>query len=230
MKFELTTNLVPFLNVGMYNTVLDMDEVFDYEIQATPEEDGEFELPTIEQYNKYILEQTKPYLAKFVEELKKFPFLSIVGGESVSIHSPKYYNYGTDELYFDIETSEDFDTILKNFLAYLEEKSETESFESFLKERYKSYDGFVSFMPQSISELLENDDSDRGMATILTYLMETQNLLPDNFQADFENDVYENRDDAFSTTETVSNSKLITTFGKFLTEKVKIKKSKKKNE
>ena len=64
-----------------------------------------------------------------------------------TIHSPKYYNYETDEIY----ATATFES--KELFMYLIENEE--KFEEYCKNNFSSYDGFISFLPNNSNEFVE---------------------------------------------------------------------------
>ena len=64
-----------------------------------------------------------------------------------TIHSPKYYNYETDEIY----ATASFES--KELFMYLIENEE--KFEEYCKNNFSSYDGFISFLPNNSNEFVE---------------------------------------------------------------------------
>lgn len=80
-------------------------------------------------------------MCDFVEEELR-PFVSEITFERIA--SPKYYNYENDAIYIDVEF--DVETVENYLIANGNEFSE------YLKERYTSHDGFVSFFSNSCKE------------------------------------------------------------------------------
>lgn len=204
MKLELTNSLIPFINIGMYDSLISPEYFLiddDYDVD-------------MDEYKEFIKETSKKYFNKFIEDLKKYPFLSVVTGDVIKIQSPREYNYETDELYFDINTSKDIQSIYKDFEDYLYESGKYESFVNFLKEKYKSYQGFVSMMPQNIGQIEEMmvEDPEKIFAAIVVFLMSTDGF--GDYQEDFVNDVHENGGYLFFT-----NESKILSFKEFLNEK-----------
>ena len=84
-----------------------------------------------------------------------------------SVDSPKYYNFETDRLVLSI----DFNlTLLKKYI-----KDNKEDFKVFLKEKYTSYDGYISFIPNHYSDFMEqynrNEDKNLLINVMLEYFM-----------------------------------------------------------
>lgn len=64
--------------------------------------------------------------------------------------SPRYYNYSTDRLEVDMNFDAD---ALKEWV--LSDECRREGFDSYLHERYTSYDGFISFVENDIDSFFE---------------------------------------------------------------------------
>jgi hypothetical protein len=166
MKIELGTQLIEFIDVGMYDSILSPEYVLDKEQEYGEEYWDKFD---IEKYTSFIFDSAKEVFENFYLPALKELDLKIISGTVVKIHSPKQYNYGSDELYFDLELE---GTLKESFDKYYESVDQGE-FDAFLQENNKSYDGFVSFMPQSLEELEEiiksGKDDERALAAILNY-------------------------------------------------------------
>lgn len=91
--------------------------------------------------------------------------------------SPKYYNFETDRIFVDIEESE-----IKRLYG-LVDKTELEQL---IKERFTSYDGFISHYPNSLEKWpeLENWDHNHIGTLIGAYILQHENYS-ENFEADY---------------------------------------------
>lgn len=72
----------------------------------------------------------------------------------LEIDSPRFYNYRTDRLVLSV----DVDVELLKGYAY---SSHPIEFESYLKENFTSYDGFISFVPNNLSDFLEWEETNQ---------------------------------------------------------------------
>lgn len=88
------------------------------------------------------------------------------------IWSPKYYNFENDELYAEFEFTDDWKTYVRSFI---EENKNWLS--DIIEEKWKSRDGFISFMSTDINDWthnildVEEDDIDgRYLGEMLTYM------------------------------------------------------------
>ena len=64
--------------------------------------------------------------------------------EYQGVYSPKYYNYTTDKIYYKIKTNEKTMQELKKYILNLQ------GAEQYIFKRFKSYDGFISFLSNDI--------------------------------------------------------------------------------
>ena len=65
--------------------------------------------------------------------------------EYQGVYSPKYYNYTTDKIYYKIKTNEKTMQELKKYILNLQ------GAEQYIFKRFKSYDGFISFLSNDIN-------------------------------------------------------------------------------
>lgn len=80
--------------------------------------------------------------------LEREPFCTDVEYDGMT--SPRYYNYSTDKL--DIKMQLDLDA-LKEWVLSDEERRD--GFDKYLREKYTSYDGFMSFVENDIDDYFE---------------------------------------------------------------------------
>lgn len=83
----------------------------------------------------------------------------ITNMDYVSIHSPKFYNYETDKVLIDVDY---------NFIKLVKYCKHTnrEKFNQYLKDKYTSYDGYISFVENSVEGFFSKDwfNSHKNMA------------------------------------------------------------------
>ena len=126
-------------------------------------EDESF-LMTEEQFDEIDWSKTnenvsKFYLNYFKDELSDFfKSIGVLSLEFIKADSPKYYNYSTDKLVCNIQ-------IDKNVFIHELRKHKFDNWEQFLKDNFTSYDGFISFYPNTtiewdnlINEKIEDDN------------------------------------------------------------------------
>jgi len=155
-NIELSTNLLKIAEVGMYNTRLDPDSLLNIEENELSDEEYEkyqnnFNL---DKYKKWIMSSIKDYVMielDLLDTLKSInPHIKDVTFEK--IWSPKEYNYGNDELDFDLVVENGFDKYI------LDDIVEMDYYDS----PHKSQPGFSSFMPQNIEDLKAGIENDAG--------------------------------------------------------------------
>ena len=87
----------------------------------------------------------------WVEAMKDNLFDNPIGlriGKYTSLYSPKYYNFSTDKISFEVEVN------LNELKKYCWVTCEKE-FNDYLFKNWSSYDGFISFIPNNLSEYKE---------------------------------------------------------------------------
>ena len=110
-------------------------------------------------WNKTNENISKFYLDYFKDELSDFfKSIGVLSLEFIKVDSPKYHNYSTDKLVCDIK-------IDKNVFVHELRKYKFDNWEQFLKNNFTSYDGFISFYPNTtiewdelINEKIEDDN------------------------------------------------------------------------
>jgi len=162
---------------GFYGTIFEVDESEEiYNINEerkenclSPLEFDDFEFD-YEKYNqevsKYLAEQIGKYLVKncFVSECN-----------FESLYSPKQYNFSNDIINVDYKISEENH---KNILTYLNDN--LDAFKEYLKNRYTSCDGFISFHSNNVSDWLKSIELDdfyddtHKLSDILNFICENE--------------------------------------------------------
>ena len=156
ISHELHTDLLPILNMYQYQ-IADGVEISREELDEVMEEKA---MPIITETIKGILPTAEVKAGKF--------------------YNPPYYRFGSgnnDQLDF---------TVTVPAADYEQLKAETtskEDFEDFLKETYKSYDGFISYMPNTMKEFNEAEDWKQFVAVLSYY------ITPFEHQEEFTADV-----------------------------------------
>lgn len=176
MKIELTTNLLPLLDVGMYYSFLSPDELFsnDYEnMKSENKEETDFDMS---KYKADVCKIANEIIQEyFSEKLKKYGIDNI---ECSSIGSPKYYNFQNDWGNLDMEVNNRFFDMMESWLRgkclISGWKNETDRW---LNKTYGSCPGFISFMPTTVQELLELDDIERCVAAYLSLVLWDEKLF-----------------------------------------------------
>ncbi|MCD8252735.1 MAG: hypothetical protein LUD40_12420 [Phocaeicola dorei] len=195
MKIEITTQLLPILDVGMYESALSPANMFSSEMEhlaSENEEETDFDFGKYQ--NDVCKEADKVIQEYFVEPLQKF---GVLGIRCISISSPKFYNYTTDCGNLDLEVSNEFFGMMKGWLkGNCQVAGWEEETNKWLKENYGSCSGFISFMPTTVKELIECNDIKRCVSVYLILVLLQEELLffeDDNLksslQDNFENNI-----------------------------------------
>lgn len=102
------------------------------------------------------------------------------------IQSPKYYNYGKDEIYAlaTFDTDELLNYLIKN----------GDKFEEYCKNNFSSYDGFISFLPNNAYEFVEKmktaDASDKSSFVLGAISFVLENNYGEEYPDDLNNETY----------------------------------------
>ena len=112
-------------------------------------------------YNAIHNEYAKEFCEQLIES-SEFKALSestgITWTKYDSLYSPKYYNFSTDSIKCWVRVNK---IKLSQFL-----KLEKESFSEYIKEHNTSYDGYMSYLPNTLSEYVEAIERDLTPAII----------------------------------------------------------------
>lgn len=154
MKYELL--LVPF--TGFYETkwggLLDSadegerEHLFnEYDIS----DDLLDSLSTTYEWNRQAEQEISNLYAQYYLDMMEDALgIKTKGEYIIKLDSPKYYNYRNDQLYVQVEFEMEHDELVKKLIEcarpYWKELSKI------IKENHTSYDGFISFMSNSIEE------------------------------------------------------------------------------
>lgn len=177
--FELSTNLFPIVNVGMYtNDVCDsellintslIDEDFNeglisYDVETfwSNFDNDKFKAVILKRATDFINDKVKPNLINLG--------LGITDIKVIDIHSPKFYNWSTDSLNFDLITDDNFTDNIIDVINNLE-PNELNDLSKFLKNNFTSCDGFISFTDNNVDDLIESikDNEEREIGAFLTW-------------------------------------------------------------
>lgn len=190
MKLELSSELFSFIgewNICTYWGNFEFDNLFSnaaYELNSDLADKNK-DLDNIEfdyDYEKFEkdLDQGLKYVFEgivFEECFKPFGISKLTYD---SLNKPKYYNYRGDHVYFTVEFE---DSLISKFIKDIEELIDSSELENYLKQ-YESCDGFISFTPSTIPELisaLAGDDIVRGFSIYLDYLIIKDIQYPDQY-------------------------------------------------
>ena len=175
-QFHLNSNLFPCVCVAMYESPLSPGK-FEEDMNEREQEYGyEFNYVTLDwqDWTKELTKVANEYIQEnIIDVLRNYGVLKI---EATGIYSPKYYNYGTDELNMDITMAAGWRDIMAEKVAAWQGDKEIEFY---IKKHYRSCSGYVNFMPESLQEILTEDDEDRQLAAYLTLALVAECALDD---------------------------------------------------
>lgn len=119
-----------------------------------------------EPFKQLLVEKAKDAIVYALDDLD-IPYTKIIMG---GFHSPREYNFTTDWIEFELEMPDDYvETIKANV------RNDEESFFRFAKERFGSYDGFISFYPYEKEEFYESEDTSFVVSMWIMYRMNKEN-------------------------------------------------------
>jgi len=176
----LNTDILPIVNVGMYESLLSPSNIFDSEFQSEEiiaslskdeidycKEASSYRFD-IDAYKKLVAKYAMEFVSDFFQKINDIVIVTLC--ENAQICSPKEYNHKSDTLDFSIEIDESEVQKIKDATK------DNQSFYTWLKNTYQSYPGFISFMPNSkdsFNEDIEGSDMERGLAAYFTFLLRT---------------------------------------------------------
>lgn len=137
---EMNSNLIPYINVSIYGN----EDLYDF-------------IYTNEQLDKVIIDTYEPLMREALKEV--LPSADI---KCTSVYHPKYYNYSNDEVNFDLTFNVDEFNALEQKVIY-----DNPDIDNILHEKFKSYDGFHSFMADNLEDYEQQEDF-RKIATVFT--------------------------------------------------------------
>jgi len=219
MTIKLNTSICCIINVGMYESIISPQNVFEedenkvkFSDALTEEEKEYFDEKHFGDWNskaykdlvsKYAME----IIARYFESISNT--IKIVLRNKGEIISPKYYNYRSDILDFEVEVEQvEISKILSNVLKD----------EMFFKwaERYRSFPGFISWMPYSKEEYIEaiqGKDVERALGMYLTYLYDAQNNFKEH-EFGHTYDLYDSISSSHGITEFINNERAVEIYNK----------------
>ncbi len=173
-KYDLNSNIFPCICVAMYETILDPAYVKERENEGL--DDFYYITFNRDDYKKEMLLQAQEYINdRIISCLKNYGLESI---ETSDIDSPKYYNYRNDELDMVVSMQAGWKNIM---LANIEKWRDSEKINKFISKEWKSYDGYINFMPESLDELINETDQEKQLAAYLTLSLLAENNLKDRY-------------------------------------------------
>lgn len=134
-----------------------------------------------EPFKQLLVDKAKDAIVYALDDLG-IPYTKIIMG---GFHSPREYNFTTDWIEFELEMSDDYvETIKANV------RNDEELFFRFAKERFGSYDGFISFYPYKKEEFYESEDTSFIVSMWIMYRMNEENDI-EAYQQAYIDDVNE---------------------------------------
>lgn len=159
--YNMASGLFPCVCVAMYETLLS-PQVFEENLN---DGEDEFCYDTVDwdDWKKALTEAAQDYLDDtIIDILRDYGLLNI---EACSIWSPQYYNYHQDELIMDVTMQKDWQKIMTEKVT---EWQDCEAVKKYISKNWRSCSGYVNFMPETLSEVLAEDDEERQLAAFLT--------------------------------------------------------------
>lgn len=193
--YNMTSNLFPCICVAMYDTVLSPN----YFLESKNESEDQYMYDTLswDDWKTELLKVSQSYInSNVIESLKNYGLLNI---EACSIWSPKYYNYHNDELVMDVTMKADWQDTMKEKIESWRDRYDVKEY---ISENWRSYSGYVNFMPESLDEILTEDDEDRQLAAYLTLAMLVEGKL--RHHSDILEELHYSMDEKFSDYESVN--------------------------
>lgn len=169
MRALLNTNLFPILNVGMYNSEISPDTIFDSGIFEQNREEGYIHYDEEYYWDNFDYDKYKKEIVRIASEtlsdviLENGIEIKIKVGE---LYSPKEYNFATDNV--DLIVTFNKNKVLKFA------KDNEEVFNGYLHKKYSSYDGFWSLTANNYEDWYIDfkDNEERAIAAILCFIFD----------------------------------------------------------
>lgn len=177
MKATINTNLFSIIRVGMYGSQIDPEHMFDNWQIDEDKSNGDINYDSgyfWEHFNNqaYVnaVESTAHQFLNGTHEANGIE----VTIKCKEIYSPKYYNFSTDEMVFDVTFNK------RKVKQYA--KDYRDEFNQFLKDNYSSYDGFCSMTSNNYNEWLYDFNSNevRAIGAVLSFIFR-DDMLEDDF-------------------------------------------------
>lgn len=173
--FNIDSNLFPLVCVQMYETQLSPMAYEDYMRELDKgEPDGDFTYYTVDysDWKKELVTVATNYIKEnFLKVLKKYGVEDIKG---TGIWSPREYNFTGDALDMEITMQDGWEAIMERSLQTFSEISDCRRY---VCENWHSRSGFISFMPQTVEDVLTESDEERRLAAYLTLALVYEDVL-----------------------------------------------------
>lgn len=173
---------------GFYGTSFDSDVTESNEISSYNQDNNtnldwdDFEFD----YDDYRERVAKEFVKQCETELKRLGIIETIVFEKID--SPRAYNYSNDSIYCSISVN---DENTENLKKYIHENAE--KFAKFVEKNCSSYDGFISFLPNSFAEWdKETNDftefEQNYFVLVLEFVLFNENLKSEIFCNTLENE------------------------------------------
>lgn len=160
---------------GFYNTIYEWDDDFLYQYLSEDYEDIDNCSKDYWEFmdnRMYMSEVSKEYVYQLNWELKRYKILKEIHFEYECVVSPREYNFTTDSINCQLTFKKGRRT-QKKILSYL--RSHWSEFDDWCHEKYSSYDGFISFLPNNAKDFMKKLKSgerhDQLWTEIVTFLI-----------------------------------------------------------
>ena len=165
MKIELNTSICPIIIPDTYGTD------FCYEIDDEMWDD----------FKQLMVDKAKEAIEYALDDLG-IPYEPLEMG---GFHSPREYNFYTDWIDFTINVPDDYVKTVKENV-----KQDEISFFRFAKQKFGSYDGFISFYPYHRDDFYESEKNEYIISMWIMYQMDRENDI-EYYQQKYLYDVWE---------------------------------------
>lgn len=165
MKVELNTDICPIVIPDTYGTE------FCHMVENDMWDD----------FKKLMIDKAEEAITYALNDLG-IPYRELKMGK---FRSPRFYNYSTDWIEFELEMPDDYvETIKANV------RNDEDNFFRFAKEKFGSYDGFCSFYPYEKEEFYESEKTEYIISMWIMYRMNEENDII-AYQREYLDDVEE---------------------------------------
>lgn len=181
--YDLNSSVLNIIDVGLYHTPLSPENfLYDFDFndgvdESEDEQEKSYDEAvdnfSMEKYKEMLITNAKQYIKDIVLPELQSKTDSIISIEVTGFYSPRSYNYGSDELEFDVTVNK------RKLIEEVYTMSDSSKFEEYLKDEYSSHAGFTSFMPNSLEDFdneiirSENNDSWRPITQYYNYLLKS---------------------------------------------------------
>lgn len=191
--FQTTTRIAPIVSVGTYWGWFDYDSLWTSQ-EASEREEGRY---VCQDYSRTRLGEAIVHEANSVFAREEpFKDVGVLAVRATAFGSPREYNFGDDWLDLEFDVADDF---LDRAEKKIFDPKYEERFEKYIRERWRSRDGFISSMPadslpdmhEVFRQLREDDcgiDDMRCFGSVVALLYEAERQ--DGELADCEDDAF----------------------------------------